>query len=168
VDSIIIFGARYLFIAVVLIWLAAWLQAGRRAKIEIFWSTLIAIIIAAAIDKIVSKLYYDPRPFVSHHIQPLVAHAADNGFPSEHTLFSIALAAVLFFYRPKMGVAAFIIALLVGIARIDAHVHSPVDIAGAVLIGILAGYFGYRIASLLLRTKKPPLKPGAGRPAGPR
>jgi undecaprenyl-diphosphatase len=154
-DSIITFGAKYLFIGIVLLWIGAWLQAGRRPKAQIALASVIAVIAAAILDKISSKLYYDPRPFVSHHVQPLVSHAADNGFPSEHTLFSITLAAVLLMYRPKVGILALIIGLLVGIARVAAHVHSPIDIAGGVVLGAAAGYSGYWIAAKFGGSKNP-------------
>ncbi len=142
-DSLIIFGAKYLFIFIILIVLIAWLQAGSKLKKEMFLVGLLAGIIAVALDKLSSKLYYDSRPFVTHNIKPLIAHAADNGFPSEHTLFSFTLAAVIFFYRPRLGMAAAIVALMVGVARVAAHVHSPIDILGGLVLGAIAGYLGY-------------------------
>jgi undecaprenyl-diphosphatase len=154
-DTLITFAAKYLFLLVALLWAAAWLQASRRHRPEIAWATFIAVVAAAVLDKIAGKLYYDPRPFVSHHIHPLVAHAADNGFPSEHTLFSIALGTVLFLYRPKLGMLALAIALIVGIARVAAYVHSPIDIAGAIAIGAISGYAGYSAASRWITAKKP-------------
>jgi undecaprenyl-diphosphatase len=167
-DSLIIFAAKYLFLAVVLLWITAWLQASRGHKKQITAATAVAVVLAAIFDKISSKLYYDPRPFVTHHLHPLVAHAADNGFPSEHTLFSMTLAITLLFFRPKVGGAAVIIAVIVGIARVAAHVHSPIDIAAGALMGIIAGYIGYWCAMKYFPLKKEgPAKPGAGRPADP-
>jgi undecaprenyl-diphosphatase len=166
-DSLITFGAKYLFIAVVLIWFAAWWQAGREHKKMIAWATFAAVVIAAVLDKITSKLYYDPRPFVTHHVQPLVSHAADNGFPSEHTLFSATLAAVIIFFRPKVGIAAFIIALVVGACRVAAHVHSPIDIAGGAVIGLAAGYLGYLAAAKFLKTSTDQTRHAAGRRSNP-
>src|SRR5581483_117218 len=102
-DSIIIFSAKYLFLGVVVIWLFAWLRASRKNKLYMASTAIIAVVIAAALDKIADQLYYDPRPFVTEHVTPLIAHTADNGFPSEHTLFSMAIAAALYFYRPKLS-----------------------------------------------------------------
>lgn len=167
-DSLIIFGAKYLFIAVVLLWITAWLQASRGHKKQITIATAIAVVLAAIFDKISSKLYYDPRPFVTHHLHPLVAHAADNGFPSEHTLFSMTLAITLLFFRPKVGWTAAVIAILVGIARVAAHVHSPIDIAASALLGVIAGYIGYWYVMKYFPLKKENrTKPGADRPADP-
>lgn len=142
-DSLIIFGAKYLFVAVPVIFCVAWFMAPRKKKVDMALAIVLAGIIAGILDKVTSKLYYDPRPFVSHHITPLVTHAADNGFPSEHTLFTFTIAAVLYFYRPKLGYIAGVLAALVGISRVAAHVHSPIDIVGGAVMGIAAGLAGY-------------------------
>jgi len=146
-DSIIVFGAKYLFVFVVLVFCWGWLKANRSYKIQMAAAIIAAGIVAAILDKIAGKLYYDPRPFVTHHITPLVAHAADNGFPSEHTLFTFTVAAVLYFYRPRLSYLAFGLALLVGISRVAAHVHSPIDIIGGLVMGIAAGWAGYFLAA---------------------
>jgi undecaprenyl-diphosphatase len=155
-DNLIIFCAKYLFIIVVLLFLLAWAQAGKKHKLEMALAIITAGVIAVILDKLSSKLYYDPRPFVTHHLKPLVTHAADNGFPSEHTLFTITLSTVLIFYRPKLAKLSFALALLVGIGRIAAHVHSPIDIIGGIIMGLAAGYGGYYLAPRLikLRSKK--------------
>jgi undecaprenyl-diphosphatase len=144
--QIIIFCAKYLFVFVVLIFCWGWLQANRKTKINMAAAIVSAGIAAVILDKLAGKLYYDPRPFVTHHVTPLVAHAADNGFPSEHTLFTFTVATVLYFYRPKLSYLAFGLALLVGIGRVAAHVHSPIDIIGGIILGVLAGWTGYSIA----------------------
>lgn len=148
-DSVTVFCARYLFTAILLLWLAAWLQAGRRLRIEMLVSLLLAGLLAVLADKIAGKLYYDPRPFVSGNVTPLFSHAPDNGFPSEHTLFSMTLAAVLYFYRPRMAWLALAIAIVVGVARILAHVHSPIDVIGGAFIGLAAGAGGYYLNQYL-------------------
>ena len=155
-DSLIIFCAKYLFLLIPLLALGAWLQASKKAKKQMLLAAFIAVIAAVILDKIAGKLYYDPRPFVSHHLKPLVAHAADNGFPSEHTLFSATLAVLLYIYRPRLGIAALAIALAVGVARVAAHVHSPIDIIGGAVIGIAAGLGGYAVAKRFLLTKADP------------
>ncbi len=145
-DSIIIFCAKYLVVIVVLIWLFAWAQSSKKHRLELALAVVIAGIIAVFLDKIAGKLYYDPRPFVTHHFKTLVAHAADNGFPSEHTVFTMTLSTVLIFYRRKLGELAFALSLIVGIGRIAAHIHSPIDIVGGIIIGVIAGYSGYWLA----------------------
>ena len=152
--QIIIFCAKYLFIFVVLVFAWAWFKAPMRYKRQMAAAIIFAGIAAAIFDKISAKLYYDPRPFVTHHVTPLVAHAADNGFPSEHTLFTFTISAVLFFYRPKLSYLAFGLSALVGIGRVAAHVHSPIDILGAIVFGLISGCIGYYLAKSLGRRFK--------------
>lgn len=142
-DSVIIFCAKYLFIAVVLLYLLALIQASRKHQRALIISLIVAGIIAIILDKLAGKLYYDPRPFVSHNLKPLIQHSADNGFPSEHTAFSMTIGILLSFYRRRLGGLAVLIALIVGIARVAAHVHSPIDIIGGIVIGAIAAAGGY-------------------------
>lgn len=141
-DSLIIFGAKYLFVTLPLLFGLAFYQAGRPDRRKLIIAIAIAVVIAAVLDKISSKLYYDPRPFVTHQLKPLVSHAADNGFPSEHTLFCFTFAAVIFSFRRRLGWLALGLSLIVGISRVAAHVHSPIDIAGGIAMGLAAGYIG--------------------------
>jgi undecaprenyl-diphosphatase len=145
-DSLIIFCAKYLFLAAILILGLLWLKAGKLKKIEITIAAITAGIIAYGLMKFAGGLYYDTRPFVAQHIKPLVSHGADNGFPSEHTVFTMTLSSVIYYYNKRLGVVAFVVTLIVGISRILAHVHSPIDIAGGVAIGAAAGAAGYWIA----------------------
>ena len=153
-DSVIIFCAKYLFVLVPLLFVLVWRQAGKRAKNQLVLALVTALVAAVILDKIGAKLYYDPRPFAQHGIKPLISHAADNGFPSEHTLFSVTIGAVMAFYRRRLGLLAIVIALVVGIARVAAHVHSPVDIIGAALMGAAAGTVGYYFAKRILMGTK--------------
>src|SRR4051794_11023237 len=121
-DSVVIFGAKYLVVFVVFITGLAWLRVSKYHKAQFILAVFLAGIIAVIIDKIAGKLYYDPRPFVSHNIKPLVAHMADNGFPSEHTLFGVTLSTVTYFFSKKLGTIAFVVAMIVGLCRIAAHV----------------------------------------------
>ncbi|MBX4188552.1 phosphatase PAP2 family protein [Candidatus Saccharibacteria bacterium] len=148
-DSITVFCAKYLFVFVVILFAWAWFKAPRKLKKQMIVAVVLAGVIAAVLDKLAGGLYYDPRPFVTHNVTPLVAHAADNGFPSEHTLFTFTIATVLYFYRPKLGYLAFGLALLVGIGRVAAHVHSPIDIIGGIAIGLISGWCGYQLAKMI-------------------
>jgi len=149
-DSITIFCAKYLFAAVVLIVIAAWLQSGRRIKLEMATAIVLAGILAVIASRVAAKLYYDPRPFVSNpSLKPLIPHAPDNGFPSDHALLTMTLTAALYFYSQRWAAAALAVTVIVGIARILAHIHSPIDIIGAWLIGIAAAAAAFYTVSRL-------------------
>lgn len=153
-DSVIIFCAKYLFVVVVLLYVRAFYQASKTDRKALVVALVIAGIIAVILDKAGGKLYYDPRPFVSNNITPLIKHAPDNGFPSEHTTFSMTIAILLTFYRRRLGILAIIIAYIVGTARIAAHVHSPNDIIGGIVIGLVAAGAAYFATEKWLRPKR--------------
>ena len=56
-------------------------------------------------------------------------------FPSGHASFFMALACAIFISHKKAGYLFMFFALLIGIARIIAGVHFPVDILGGFILG---------------------------------
>lgn len=137
-DIVIIFGAEYLFLFIVA---AAgvyfWRQDAERRK-RIFLLACISLPLTYIAAKIGSFLYYDPRPFVTGNFMPLIPHAPDNGFPSDHTLISAAIASVILFSQKKLGLVLLLIAFLVGTSRVLAGVHSWIDIFGSIVIALCA------------------------------
>ena len=94
-----------------------------------------AIYILAAIA---SALYFNPRPFVEDGFIPLLPHAPDNGFPSNHALFAAALVAFVFPYQKWIGGALAVLAVLVGFSRVYAGIHHPLDILTSFFIVAVA------------------------------
>jgi undecaprenyl-diphosphatase len=77
------------------------------------------------------------RPDVlNFDFHPLLS-LSDYGFPSSHATFFAALAAALFFIHRRAGIFVAILALVIGTARIFAGVHTPLDIFGGYLLGML-------------------------------
>ena len=146
-NLLIILSAKYLFLVSILIALLFFLKADKKIKKGLFFLALIAFPLSLIIAKISAFFIQDPRPFVVEHIKPLITHAADNGFPLDHTLLTMAIASVLFVYNRKLGIMLFIIALLVGVSRILALVHHPLDIFGSTVIAIGVTY----IAQVLIK-----------------
>jgi undecaprenyl-diphosphatase len=154
-DSLIIFCAKDVIVLVVLGWLLTLWRINKDLRRQFIVATVLAGIFALVLSRIASKLYYDPRPFVSQHIKPLIDHAADNGFPSDHALFTMTLTAVAYFYSRKLAALMLIGTILVGVARVLAHVHSPIDIAFGWLIGCVGAGLGFYVARwALLRNRR--------------
>lgn len=101
--------------------------------------------------KIASLIYYNPRPFVAENITPLLAHAADNGFPSDHSLLAGVLAMMIFTWNRKAGIVFWILAVLVGGARILAGVHHGVDILTSFVLAVFAFYICDFLLSPMLK-----------------
>lgn len=150
----IIFCAKYLIFIIIFVVLVFWLKISAKTRWQFAAAVILAGIAALALSKISGALYYHPRPFMTQGVVPLISHGSDNGFPSEHTLLAMTLNAVVYYYRPRLAVGLFGLTLLVGIGRILAHVHSPVDILGGLILGAIAGRVGYHLAKKLLPTKK--------------
>jgi len=54
----------------------------------------------------------------------------------------------------KLWKFALVLACLIAISRLYLYVHYPTDVLGGVLVGILAGYGGYRVVKALEQYKK--------------
>lgn len=137
-DSIIRFVGRYFFLISVVVVALYWLRAKVSVKISLAWHVIAGGVLAVVLAVIAGHLYYDPRPFVTHHLVPLIAHAADNGFPSDHALLTAFLAFTMLLYSRSTGIFLLVIALLVSWARVAAHIHNPRDIVGSFVIALVA------------------------------
>ena len=81
------------------------------------------------------------RPFTElSNIDPLILKT-DFAFPSGHATFFMALAVCIFLLHKKAGYVFMLLALFIGIARIIAGVHFPVDILGGFILGGVIAYF---------------------------
>ena len=69
-----------------------------------------------------------------------------HSFPSGHTAVSFAAVAALFFSgEKKLWKISLVAAVLIAFSRLYLYVHYPTDILGGIVVGILAGYIGYRV-----------------------
>lgn len=142
---IIIFCAKYLLFISIAIAAFVFLLASKTKKIKAIYIGLISSLAALIITKISAHFIYDPRPFAVKNIQPLIQHAADNGFPSDHTLVAALIASIVFTFNKKAGLVLLLIAILIGASRILAEVHHPLDIIGSIFIALISvgiGLFG--------------------------
>lgn len=148
INGFIIFIAQYLFLIGVAVFVLYFVLAVRKKKMagQTIVFGLLAFVIAYAIAKIAGYLYFDSRPFAVEHFMPLIAHEKDNGFPSDHTLFISTLGAILYPYNKRTSILVFLIALLVGFARVYAGVHHPIDVAGGIMIAAVASIVAYNLS----------------------
>ncbi len=109
------------------------------------WKEIFAVffsgIAAWALAYGLKYLFHISRPFVQFpNIHPLFLET-DYSFPSGHATFFMALALALFFSHKKAGYWFILFALLIGIARIIAGVHFPMDILGGFILGFIIAFF---------------------------
>lgn len=137
-DAFFILTAKYLFLLPILIlggyfFAQRWPAQKRMALFAVPTGCLTYLF-----GLIGNYFYDDPRPFVVGHFAPLVAHAADNGFPSDHTLLVSALALVGMYWDTRLGIVLWAIAILVAIARVYVGLHHPLDVIASMGFALIA------------------------------
>jgi undecaprenyl-diphosphatase len=126
--------------------LAWWRAPSHRQRISMAIAGLVALAVTMIAIKVTSLAWSDPRPFVVDGRAPLFAHPPDNGFPSDHTAVGSAVAATVLAFRRRLGLALLAVAVLVGMARVAAHVHHVPDILAGIVIGLVAAATGHLLA----------------------
>jgi undecaprenyl-diphosphatase len=106
---------------------------------EIFY-VFISVMTAWLGAILLKLLFHMPRPFVEFsNVIPLFKET-DFSFPSGHATFYMGLAIAVFLHHKKVGYWFMFFALLIGLARIVAGVHFPIDILGGYIIGAIISY----------------------------
>ncbi|HEY3316651.1 MAG TPA: phosphatase PAP2 family protein [Bacillota bacterium] len=111
----------------------------RRAAVVAGLAGVIGVLIAVLIGQMVFR----PRPFAAlptERVRPLIHHAPDSSFPSDHATGSSAMAAGMWASGTRLWRVVFAtVAVLAGLSRVIAGVHWPGDVLGSFIIGVLTG-----------------------------
>jgi undecaprenyl-diphosphatase len=138
-DTIIIFCAKYLLFIIAIAVAAYWLLSPRAGKVEFALVVAVALPLAYALARLAGLFFSHEQPFSALHYEPLIPHAVDNSFPSDHSALAGALAGVASLYNRALGVLMWILAVAVAVGRVLSGLHYPVDaVAGLVLGGLCA------------------------------
>lgn len=100
-----------------------------------------AVIAAQGVNMALGLLWFEPRPFMVSVGHTLVAHVADNGFPSDHATLVWTLGAGLAVTgaAPRWGTAVCLYGAAVAWSRIWLGVHFPIDMLASASVGVLMG-----------------------------
>lgn len=90
-----------------------------------------------------------PRPYEVNFVELLIPTPNGSSFPSGHTYSSFAAATAIFMWKKDWGIAAFVLAFLIGFSRMYLYVHYPTDVMAAVLLGVIDGVIMYLICKKL-------------------
>lgn len=144
-DLLIVLAGKYLYLIVILI-AAGWVFLKAKNQIKDIAKLILVSFPAAYIAaKVIGHFYYNQRPFVVGNVKPIIDHAADNGFPSDHTLLAMTVSAVIFSYNKKLGIFLAILTLATGYARVAAGIHHQIDVLAAAAVAIVAVYMAAKI-----------------------
>ena len=157
VDSLMIFCAQYLWYGLIAAAVVVLIAEGLRGNLSrprlINLAVAFGVIggIGVVLGEISTRVIMDTRPFMlsGNTSRMLIEASTDNGFPSDHTLYTALVAALIFTRNRIAGALLFVGALVVGLSRIYCGVHNPLDVAGALAIALIAlglYYAGGRLA----------------------
>ena len=106
---------------------------------EVAWHILVSVLATLVFTLVLKELFLVPRPYYTPGV---VARAGMNGYsslPSTHTAIAFVLATSVSLHQKTLGVLLFTIAALVGVGRVLANVHYPLDIVIGMFVGVLTG-----------------------------
>lgn len=146
-DSLIRFTADGVLIFIIVIGTAL----GMRGINWRQWRVVVPFGIMAGMTSLLAgkllSLVYQPsslRPFMEYGAQAGAAYIDNPGFPSDHMLLATVITIAVYFMTPykKTAVILMVLACVMGVARVAALVHTPLDIVGGIVAG-LAGAIWY-------------------------
>lgn len=150
-DSLMVLAANYLiFLAIILIFAFALKQNIRNKKALLF--TIFSMGVGFIILKLTSLIIFEPRPFLTYAIKPLLANPpTDGSFPSHHTLILSIITFSQASYKTRYTWLIFLALVLTGFARVFIGVHYPLDILGGLLIGALTVLISWQMKNWLIK-----------------
>lgn len=142
-SQLIVFLANYLVLLPVLLALATLVWQLSRGNFVAVLELLLETILAVVLFVIARHYIHGVRPYIVQNIPALIVHPPQSpSFPSGHTLIAFLAAFFALSYAPLVGIWATLAALLVGVGRILALVHWPIDVLGSVTIALVAVLVG--------------------------
>ena len=92
------------------------------------------------------------RPYeVVEGLRLMIERQRDYSFPSGHTSASFAAACALVRTLPKKwGTVCMILAGVIALSRLYVGVHYPSDVLGGMVVGIFAGWAGWKLMQMLM------------------
>jgi len=141
-DVAAIFFAEYLpYLLVVGFLILVFRQSGARKKFYLFAEGAVTVILARGIITESIKYFYNvQRPFAALGFSPLIGESGAS-FPSGHMAWFFALVVVVWYVSRTWGIWYLALTAAMGIARIYAGIHWPLDILGGIVVGVVSGFF---------------------------
>ena len=84
----------------------------------------------------------------------LIKQSSSWSFPSGHTSSSFAFATAVFANNKKWGIAAYVLAALIGFSRIYLGVHYCTDVLAGAVVGIIYGVIGVLVVGAIIKLIK--------------
>jgi undecaprenyl-diphosphatase len=136
-----VFAAQWLILLAPLLLVVLWMSGSAVCR-QVAVRAALATAGALAINAACGLLWFHPRPFMAGVGHTFLHHAPDSSFPSDHAtiMFTVALvcAASQAAGVRRLGRLLLGVALVVAWSRVYLGVHYPLDMAGALVVALLA------------------------------
>jgi len=156
------FVAHYAPFALIALLLGMWFWPGARSvRDRRQWGCMAATVSAAlalAINQVIIRLWERPRPYADHDAILLVSRSHDPSFPSDHATFAFAVAVAIFLANRRAGIAALIVAAILGFSRVYVGAHYGGDVLAGALIGGAVAYGVYQLRPFAQPLIDPPMR----------
>ncbi|MFA5937057.1 MAG: phosphatase PAP2 family protein [Candidatus Paceibacterota bacterium] len=97
--------------------------------------------LAWLLSYVLKLLFHTARPFDTFSNVNSLFVETGYAFPSGHSTFFMALAVAIFLKNKRIGCIFILFAILIGLSRIIAGVHFPIDILGGFVLGGAIAFF---------------------------
>lgn len=114
-----------------------------------------AVLLAYALTFVVGQyllkdLIARARPcHIDETVELLVKRPSSYSCPSTHTGWSLAAATVIFCYFRKWGIAALVLAAIIGFSRMYLFVHFPTDVLLGAVLGVLSALASVKVVNAI-------------------
>ena len=97
-----------------------------------------------------------PRPcHLDETVELLIKRPSSYSCPSTHAAWAFGAATAIFMNHKKWGIAAIAAAALIGFSRLYLFVHFPTDVLFGAVMGVICGYAGVKLTSLMQKKISP-------------
>ena len=142
--ELIIFSAKYA-VAVVMLGGAVTLAFAGERRRRLTYVLAIALPLGYALARVAGLFFAHNQPFAVEGFEPLIPHAIDNSFPSDHVLIGGVFASLTFLADHRVGLVLWAFTLLVGLSRMLAGLHYGVDVLAAALLALGAVFVARKV-----------------------
>lgn len=127
-----------------------------RPKLENYKVAVVAGLTSLLVGKLMSLVYQPTggRPFEQLGGAAGAAYIDNPGFPSDHALFATVIVVAVYALTRKKRLSVFLAlcVIVMCIGRVLALVHTPLDVTGGIIAGLIGGL--WYVIALPLRSKK--------------
>lgn len=120
------------------LWFAGPTAKARQCNQQAVLSAIAAMLLGNLLVKGMNVLFYRHRPFADHDVTLLFYRPSDSSFPSNAATVGFSIATAVWLFNRKAGLALYLLAAALGMARVCGGVHYPSDIVGGLLVGLVS------------------------------